>query len=116
MVLGLIVQAWLRIGSRGVMVASKRPPWDCLRKYQMNRIRILCWVLAAVVTTSAVGGDGMVALQTAESSCPYDRGNLYVDCGNGTVTDSRTSQVRLAPIPPALLPIYSPVSKTPSSS
>ncbi|MBT8461714.1 MAG: DUF1566 domain-containing protein [Gemmatimonadetes bacterium] len=38
----------------------------------------------------------MVALQTADPSCPDDSGNVYVDCGNGTVTDNRTGLVWLA--------------------
>ncbi|MFQ5525893.1 MAG: DUF1566 domain-containing protein [Thermoanaerobaculia bacterium] len=40
-------------------------------------------------------GDGLVALQTADSSCPDDSGAIYVDCGNGTVTDNRTGLVWL---------------------
>lgn len=40
-------------------------------------------------------GDGIVALQTADPSCPDDSGNTYVDCGNGTVTDNRTGLVWL---------------------
>ena len=36
-----------------------------------------------------------MALQTADRSCPDDSGNVYVDCGNGTVTDNRTGLVWL---------------------
>lgn len=41
-------------------------------------------------------GDGLAGLQTAAPSCPDDSGNIYVDCGNGTVTDNRTGLVWLA--------------------
>ena len=40
-------------------------------------------------------GDGVVALQTADPSCADDSGDIYVDCGNGTVTDNRTGLVWL---------------------
>jgi len=49
---------------------------------------VLCNVMANA-------GDGLVALQTAEPSCPDDSANVYVDCGNGTVTDNRTGLVWL---------------------
>ena len=42
-----------------------------------------------------VAGDGVVALQTADPSCPDGSGAIYVDCGNGTVTDNRTGLVWL---------------------
>ena len=42
------------------------------------------------------GGSGHVALQTGDPSCGDDSGNIYVDCGNGTVTDNRTSLIWLA--------------------
>jgi hypothetical protein len=44
----------------------------------------------------AEAGDGLVALQTADPSCPDSSGNIYVNCGNGTVTDNRTGLVWLA--------------------
>lgn len=53
---------------------------------------------AAVFLWAAVpslAGDGVVALQTADPSCPDDSGDIYVDCGNGTVTDNRTGLVWL---------------------
>ena len=70
-------------------------------------MRKACWkrlgvasavgVLALVVCPSASqAGDGVVALQTADPSCRDDSGNIYVDCGNGTVTDNRTGLVWLA--------------------
>ncbi len=49
----------------------------------------LCFV------STALAGDGLVALQTADPSCPDDSGNIYIDCGNGTVTDNRTGLVWL---------------------
>ena len=53
-------------------------------------------ILVALCTNSAMwAGDGLVALQTADPSCPDDSGNIYVDCGNGTVTDNRTGLVWL---------------------
>ena len=48
-----------------------------------------------VCAVAARAGDGLVALQTADPSCPDDSGNVYVDCGNGTVTDNRTGLVWL---------------------
>jgi hypothetical protein len=44
---------------------------------------------------AARAGGGLVALQTAAPSCPDDSANVYVDCGNGTVTDNRTGLVWL---------------------
>ena len=49
----------------------------------------------AVCSAASQAGDGLVALQTADPSCPDDSGNIYVDCGNGTVTDNRTGLVWL---------------------
>lgn len=42
----------------------------------------------------AWAGDGVVALQTADPSCPVGAG-YYFNCGNGTVTDLRTGLVWL---------------------
>ncbi len=54
-------------------------------------------ILIALCTNSATwAGDGLVALQTADPSCPDHSGNIYVNCGNGTVTDNRTGLVWLA--------------------
>ena len=53
-------------------------------------------LLLAGVVQRAQAGDGVVALQTADASCPDDSGNIYVDCGNGTVTDNRTGLTWLA--------------------
>jgi hypothetical protein len=50
---------------------------------------------ALAVTVPSWGGDGVVALPTAEPSCPDDSGDIYVDCDNGTVTDTRTGLVWL---------------------
>jgi Protein of unknown function (DUF1566) len=43
----------------------------------------------------AWAGDGAAALQAADSSCRDNSTNIYVDCGNGTVTDNRTGLVWL---------------------
>lgn len=40
-------------------------------------------------------GDGVVAIRTADPGCADDSGDIYVDCGNGTVTDNRTGLVWL---------------------
>ena len=55
------------------------------------------FVVVGVVVGAVPGwsGDGVVALQTAAPSCPDDSGDIYVDCGNGTVTDNRTGLVWL---------------------
>ena len=42
-----------------------------------------------------LGGEGPVALQTADPSCRDTSGSRYVDCGNGTVTDNVTGLVWL---------------------
>ena len=52
-------------------------------------------LLLAGVVQRAQAGDGVVALQTADASCPDDSGAIYVSCGNGTVTDNRTGLVWL---------------------
>ena len=49
-------------------------------------------LLAGLVQRAQASG-GVVALQTADPSCPDDSGDIYVDCGNGTVTDNRTGLV-----------------------
>ena len=36
-----------------------------------------------------------MALQTADVSCPDESGNIYVDCGNGTITDNRSGLIWL---------------------
>ena len=51
-------------------------------------------LLAASVSATAAGS-GAVAIQTADPSCRDDSSNIYVDCGNGTVTDNRTGLVWL---------------------
>lgn len=50
---------------------------------------------ALIHTGVAWAGGGLVALQTADGSCEDDSTNIYVDCGNGTVTDNRTGLVWL---------------------
>ena len=57
---------------------------------------VFATLLLAGFVQRAQAGDGIVALQTADPSCPDDSGNIYVDCGNGTVTDNRTGLVWLA--------------------
>lgn len=61
-----------------------------------------CWTYASVlaflavqVTAAPLAAEGVVALQTAAPSCRDDSGAWYVDCGNGTVTDSRSGLVWL---------------------
>jgi len=48
-----------------------------------------------VGASGAWAGEGLVALQTADPSCPDESGKIYVDCGNGTVTDNRSGLVWL---------------------
>jgi hypothetical protein len=61
-----------------------------------NRMSVLTLAVALVASMPGQAGDGVVALQTADPSCPDVSGNIYVDCGNGTVTDNRTGLVWLA--------------------
>jgi len=61
--------------------------------------RVNLFAVIAVATCTGVpgawAGEGLVALQTADPACPDDSGDIYVDCGNGTVTDNRTGLVWL---------------------
>ena len=61
-------------------------------------VRVLSASIAAGVlfTSALLAGDGVVALQSADPSCPDDSGRIYVACGNGTVTDNRSGLVWLA--------------------
>ena len=63
----------------------------------MKQMRILTIgsLLLGLCAVEGLAGDGVVALQTADPSCPDDSGDIYVDCGNGTVTDNRTGLVWL---------------------
>lgn len=71
-----------------------------MRHYSINRSRfstasacLLCLLLGGV--SGAWAGDGVVALQTAAPSCRNNSSDIYVNCGNGTVTDNRTGLVWL---------------------
>ncbi len=68
------------------------------RKSNLKKLGILASASLALVVCSvaAQAGSGLVALQTAASSCRNNSGNIYVNCGNGTVTDKRTGLVWLA--------------------
>ncbi len=55
----------------------------------------LLLALSVVLVPVALAEAGVVALQTSDPSCPDDSGDIYVDCGNGTVTDNRTGLVWL---------------------
>lgn len=52
-------------------------------------------LLLVLFAQRTLAGDGAVALQTADPSCPDDSAAIYVDCGNGTVTDNRSGLVWL---------------------
>jgi len=56
-----------------------------------------CFLLVAQLALPMTGsaGEGLVALQTAGASCAAAGGDLYADCENGTVTDTRTGLVWL---------------------
>ncbi len=56
---------------------------------------VLLLALSSGLAPVVRAGDGVVALQTADPACPDDSGDIYVDCGNGTVTDNRTGLVWL---------------------
>ena len=60
-----------------------------------SRVLGLIVALATALPFASLAGDGVVALQTADPSCADDSGNRYVDCGNGTVTDSETGLIWL---------------------
>ena len=52
-------------------------------------------ILLLLASRPAPAGDGVVALRTGDPPCTDDSGNVYVDCGNGTVTDNRTGLIWL---------------------
>ncbi len=62
-------------------------------------MRILSLVILVVLCENSAtwAGDGVVALQSADPSCRTTTTPppIYVDCGNGTVTDNRTGLVWL---------------------
>ena len=71
-----------------------------MRESRSNRSRVtvlaclLCSLLSGV--SGVWAGDGVVALQTAASSCADPTNtDRYIDCGNGTVTDNDTGLVWL---------------------
>lgn len=66
-----------------------------LRRGDLAAGFLLAALCSAVTPDRALAGDGIVALQTAHPSCADDSDNIYVDCGNGTVTDNRTGLVWL---------------------
>lgn len=51
--------------------------------------------VGACFVAGPLAGEGLVKIQTADPACPDDSGDIYVDCGNGTVTDNRTGLVWL---------------------
>lgn len=71
--------------------------WSSLALGKTGRLSGVASALVALVLspTLAMAGNGVVALRTAAADCADDSGNIYVDCGNGTVTDNRTGLVWL---------------------
>lgn len=61
------------------------------------RVLLLIFLVLLCVCSAAWAGDGVVALQSADPSCRTTTTPppIYVDCGNGTVTDNRTGLVWL---------------------
>lgn len=64
------------------------------KQRRMRAVRVA--LLLACGSQGAWAGDGAVALQTAQPACPDNTTAVYVDCGNGTVTDNRSGLVWLA--------------------
>ena len=60
------------------------------------RVLLLVILVVLIANPAARAGDGVVALQTADSSCADDSTNIYVDCGNGTVTDWHEAMAAVA--------------------
>lgn len=61
-----------------------------------KRILTIGPLLAACCCPAVLlAGEGVVALQTADPSCRDSSTDVYVDCGNGTITDNRTGLVWL---------------------
>jgi len=58
--------------------------------------RLAVGVLLMLLPAVGFAGDGVVALQSADPSCPDSTNAIYVNCGNGTITDNRTGLVWLA--------------------
>lgn len=76
----------------------------------MTKTTPMALVLAVLMNFPSLGlaGNGIVALQTADPACPDDSSDIYVDCGNGTVTDNRTGLVWLkdASCYPITIPLF----------
>ena len=53
------------------------------------------WLLLLCIASGLGAGEGLVALSTADASCDDGSGDRYVDCANGTVTDTDTGLVWL---------------------
>lgn len=65
----------------------------------MSARRLLQWLPVMAMLASAgvaVGGEGVVAIQTAEPSCRTADTTIYEPCDNGTATDNRSGLVWLA--------------------
>lgn len=60
-----------------------------------KRMVVAVALLMASFAQIGTAGNGFVALQSADPGCPNDSGDVYVSCGNGTVTDNRTGLVWL---------------------
>ncbi len=96
------MQTWIKGFGRVVTLsqlfsaASGGSEARSIRDRRMSR-RTLGWGVGLLLwgISGSYAGDGVVALQTADPSCPDDSDNIYVDCGNGTVTDNRTGLVWL---------------------
>lgn len=82
-------------GAQPVLSATLRGKQRNLGGVMRSKVLFLILLVPAVLPLVSLAGDGLVALQTATPACGDDTGNIYVDCGNGTVTDNRTGLVWL---------------------
>ena len=60
-----------------------------------RRTVLLVWLISAGVASALCAGEGLVALNTGAASCDDGSGDRYVDCNNGTVTDTATDLIWL---------------------
>jgi len=60
-----------------------------------KKVTVLVWLVSAGVASVLGAGEGLVALNSGAASCDDGRGDRYVDCNNGTVTDTATGLIWL---------------------
>lgn len=60
-----------------------------------RRAILLVWLISIGMASTLGAGEGLIALDTGAASCDDGSGDRYVDCNNGTVTDTLSGLVWL---------------------